>query len=106
MPGKFCCSRSWLDGYSRRDVVTAGAQKQVTWLQQDNASPHAQAESVVASARGLSLQVLRQPPTSPDLNVLDLGFFNGIQSVQYHKQEYCVPELIDAVRDAFDEMPV
>ena len=40
----------------------------------------------------------RQPPKSPDLNVLDLGFFNSIQSIQQHTHApYNFPELVEAV---------
>lgn len=44
-------------------------------------------------------------PNSPDLNVLDLGLFRAIQSVQYRASCYNVDQLIDAVNEAFDNMP-
>ncbi|DBA02470.1 TPA: hypothetical protein N0F65_008684 [Lagenidium giganteum] len=60
---------------------------QVLFLQQDNASPHVhpQDKEVVEELASLQLQdwcVQRrqQPAQSPDLNVLDLGFFHSIQT--------------------------
>jgi hypothetical protein len=38
--------------------------------------------------------------------VLDLGFFNAIQSIQHTKKAYSVESLIVAVRGAFAEMQV
>ena len=45
----------------------------------------------------------RQPARSPDMNVLDLGFFNSIQSLQNKKQPKSVDELIEVVKAAFHE---
>ncbi|KAH9117471.1 hypothetical protein LEN26_012672 [Aphanomyces euteiches] len=39
-----------------------------------------------------------------DLNALDLGFFNSIQSLQHKKQCRNTDELISAVKDAFNEL--
>jgi hypothetical protein len=55
---------------------------------------------------GWDLQIKCQPPKSPDLNVLDLSFFNAIQSLQYQKRAYSVDSLIDAVKEAFAEVQV
>ena len=56
-------------------------------IQQDNASPHkyvGDPEVVEASKKdGWNIEVRYQPSNSPDLNILDLGFFNAIQSVQH-----------------------
>lgn len=78
------------------------------WIQQDNASPHVSAEAVAAEAStdGWDIQVRRQPAMSPDMNVLDLGFFNAIQAVQHRKQAYSIAALIEAVQAAFEEMQV
>jgi len=59
---------------------------------------------VVAAARmegGWSIQLKNQPPNSPDLNILDLGFFNTIQSLQYEKAPRGIDELIAAAVDSF-----
>lgn len=37
----------------------------------------------VAAQEGFNICVKCQPPNSPDVNVLDLGFFNVIQSLRY-----------------------
>ncbi|KAK9714174.1 hypothetical protein RND81_06G076700 [Saponaria officinalis] len=44
-----------------------------------------------------------QPPNSPDLNILDLGFFRSIQKIQYEKVPKSVSALVDAVTKAYDE---
>ena len=41
---------------------------------------------------------------SPDFNVLDLGFFNAIQSLQHQKSPKDIDELVDAVNTAFESM--
>ena len=40
---------------------------------------------------------MNQPPNSPDFNILDLGFFNSIQSLQQQKRMTDIDELITAV---------
>lgn len=46
-----------------------------------------------------------QPPSSPDLNVLDLGFFSAIQALQHQVCPKNVEELISAVKKYFEEYP-
>ena len=41
--------------------------------------------------------LMNQPANSPYLNVLDLGFFSAIQSLQYKKSPKSVDELVDVV---------
>ena len=50
------------------------------------------------------ISIANQPPNSPDYNVLDLGFFNSIQSLQHQKSTRTIEELIDAVESAFYEL--
>jgi len=45
-----------------------------------------------------------QPPNSPDLNVLGLGFFRVIQSLQCQKAPLSIDELINAVETSLNEM--
>jgi hypothetical protein len=45
-----------------------------------------------------------QPPNSPDCNVLDLGFFAAIQSLQQRKRSNNIDELIASVLQAFEEL--
>lgn len=56
-----------------------------------------------ASESEFDIQLTCQPPNSPDLNVLDLGFFNAIQSLQQKEPVKSIDELVGAVQKAFDE---
>lgn len=42
-----------------------------------------------------------QPPNSADLNVLDLGFFNGIQALQQKEAHTTIDGLIEAMDREF-----
>lgn len=53
-------------------------------------------------ATGLDIRIRRQPPNSPDLNVLDLGYFKSIQSLQYTEAPTNLDQLVNAVRASFD----
>ncbi|KAH9155440.1 hypothetical protein AeRB84_002581 [Aphanomyces euteiches] len=76
------------------------------FIQQDNASPHRCITTELLRSSGFTtIDVANQPPNSPDFNVLDLGYFNSIQSLQYQKQTRSIEELIDAVENSFHEMP-
>ncbi|KAF0709336.1 hypothetical protein AaE_012907 [Aphanomyces astaci] len=76
-------------------------------IQQDNASPHKCVTTRKLDDRGISgIEIANQPSNSPDFNVLDLGFFNSIQSLQHQKSTRSIEELVDAVQAAFYEMPV
>ncbi len=46
-----------------------------------------------------------QSAKSPDLNILDRGFFNAIQSVQHESCAASIKELVDVVSKAFHSMP-
>ena len=50
------------------------------------------------------IQLVQQPPNSPDMNVLDLGFFRSIQALQYQNAAYNVPQLLSAVNNAFNNL--
>ena len=52
----------------------------------------------------INVELALQPPNSPDMNVLDLGFFNAIQSLQHTAALKNIDELIIAVKDSFDNM--
>lgn len=76
-------------------------------IQQDNATPHVPTDDpdVVAAGTsdGWNIRLLFQPPNSPDLNVLDLGFFTSIQCIQYRQPTHGIENLIRAVTEAFEE---
>ncbi|KAJ0391764.1 hypothetical protein P43SY_012098 [Pythium insidiosum] len=82
----------------------------VIFIQQDNAKPHLPPTDpdVIAAgtADGWNIRMLCQPPNSPDLNVLDLGFFASIQSIQYKQRVRGIDSLVNAVVDAFDKTKV
>ncbi|XP_047258880.1 uncharacterized protein LOC124891118 [Capsicum annuum] len=77
-------------------------------LQQDNSRPHIGINDLefIEAARqdGFDIRLCFQPSNSPDLNLLDLGFFRAIQSPQYQKVPKNVDELVEAVERSFDEM--
>ncbi|GAA0143775.1 hypothetical protein LIER_04381 [Lithospermum erythrorhizon] len=61
-------------------------QEDTIYIQQDNARTHVdlgdQAFQAVMSSSGYHIRLVRQPPNSRDLNILDLDFFSAIQSLQ------------------------
>ncbi|XP_071739090.1 uncharacterized protein [Rutidosis leptorrhynchoides] len=72
------------------------------FIQQDNAKPHINVNDSrfleEASRDGFDIRLCFQPPNSPDLNVLDLGFFRAIQSLQEQESLGTIDELISGVR--------
>lgn len=44
-----------------------------------------------------------RPPNSPDLNLLDLGFFSAIQALQYKHWPKTIDDLIQVLDMEFDE---
>ncbi|KAH9114805.1 hypothetical protein AeMF1_008349 [Aphanomyces euteiches] len=81
----------------------------VILVQQDNARPHVAPDDpeVLAAGQesGWSIRMMNQPAQSPDLNVLDLGFFNSIQALQQQMECRTIEELVKAVSDAFEDLP-
>ncbi|KAL2893707.1 Transposable element Tc3 transposase [Bienertia sinuspersici] len=80
------------------------------WIQQDNAKPHIMGDDPefiqACKEGGLDIHLINQPAQSPDLNVLDLGFFRAIQSLKDRAAPTCVDELVKVVEDAyFDYCP-
>ena len=71
------------------------------YIQQDNAKPHLSPNDrqfcEAAKQDGFDIRLVCQPANSPDLNVLDLGFFNSIQSIQYKTTAKTTEELVAAV---------
>ncbi|KAL7154874.1 hypothetical protein ABFS83_03G033200 [Erythranthe nasuta] len=76
------------------------------FIQQDNARTHIPQDDIefcrVAKEDGFDIRLMCQLPNSPELNVLDLGFFSAIQSLQYKESPKNVDELINAVERAFE----
>lgn len=78
------------------------------FIQQDNAKPHLATDDAhfraVAESDGFNIKLYCQPPNSPDTNVLDLGFFSSIQGLQQKKKAMTVPDLMQNVNQAFEEL--
>ena len=79
---------------------------EIVWVQQDNAKPHspagdAQIQEIAAAEDGCRIRIKRQPPNSPDLNVLDLVFFSAIQALQHQQSPSNVDKLIECVESVF-----
>ena len=79
---------------------------QTIFIQQDNAKPHIlpnDPEFAAAVAKtGLDIRLIQQPACSPDLNVLDLGFFNSIQSLTDCRSPKTLQDLIKGVLEEFE----
>ncbi|ETV90121.1 hypothetical protein H310_15049 [Aphanomyces invadans] len=69
-------------------------------VQHDNAKPHAVSfdSEVIAASKLNDRHIVfgDQPGNSPDLNVLDLGFFNSIQSLQQKMPAFTVDTYLAA----------
>ena len=85
----------WPEGESHRPI----------FIQQDNAKPYISTTNAAfvreASKDGFHITLTCQPPNSPDMNVLDLGFFNAIQSLQHTHAPTSIDELIHVVNQSF-----
>ena len=46
-----------------------------------------------------------QPPNSRDLNILDLGFFSAIQSLQHKACPKTIEDLVAVVEESFEIYP-
>ena len=97
-----------MDAVQLLKLEKTGEQKETIFIQQDNAKPHispTDEEFVsVAQSDGFDIRLRCQPPNSPDFNVLDLGFFNAIQSLQYQLSARDVDSLIAATQQAFNDL--
>ncbi|XP_042018944.1 uncharacterized protein LOC121766756 [Salvia splendens] len=85
----------------------ANASKDI-YIQQDNAKPHLRSFDSqfdeLASSDGFKFHLISQPANSPDTNVLDLGFFRAIQSLQDDKVATNIDELLGNVWSSFEEL--
>ncbi|ETV87289.1 hypothetical protein H257_02235 [Aphanomyces astaci] len=90
-------------------VITAikamcpGVVTDLVTIQQD--VPPSDADIVSAcTSGGWNIRVVYQSPNSPDLNVLDLGFFRGIQSIQEKNHSRRVDDIVAATEAAWLEV--
>ena len=90
---------NWPSGYSSETI----------WINEDNCRCHPEATRIVlqdvAAMDGWDIRGRPQPPNSPDLNVLDLGFFHSIQSLQYKTRPKNIDDLIVKVEESFSRTP-
>ena len=79
------------------------------WIQHDNAPAHIRNDDAdflaAVQATGVDVKIYCQPPNSPDLNVLDLGFFNSLQSIVAKEGTRNKDILIQVVKEKFDNYP-
>ena len=73
-------------------------------VQQDNAGPHVK-PGLLWEGNGLTVTMVCQPASSPDFNILDLGYFNAIQALQQKRRCRTVEDLLRAVQLSFKELP-
>lgn len=85
-----------------------GGNSETIWIQQDNARPHVDPHDKdfveAATLNGYDIRLCYQPPNSPDMNVLDLGYFRAIQSLQQQEAPSTIEELIEAVQKSFQDL--
>jgi len=78
-------------------------------IQQDNAPAHIRNDDAdflaAVQATGVDVKIYCQPPNSPDLNVLDLGFFNSLQSIVSKEATKNKELLIEVVKKGFVNYP-
>jgi len=101
-------SRSYLITKVLPAIVTKWpreARGETIWIQQDNArthiEPNDEAFRLAVQQTGLDIRIFNQPPNSPDLNILDLGFFASLQSKTFLTQSKNMDDLIQNVQREF-----
>ena len=74
-------------------------------IQLDNASPHIKDDDVdcrqEVDKSGIKLKIKHHPYSSPELNVLDLGYFTAIQSLKHQIQSTTIEDLVENVKDSY-----
>jgi hypothetical protein len=89
------------------------------WIQQDNAPAHISMErfqslweeekeelhQMYSPDYSFDIGLYCQPPNSPDLNVLDLGVFAALQSMQWKEEAKNINEMVKRVSQIFEEWP-
>lgn len=82
------------------------------YIQQDNAKTHINVddptfvEAAQACRYGWDIRLTCQPPNSPDLNVLDLGFFAAIQALFEKGTPNNINQIVEKVEEAYMKYPV
>lgn len=90
--------------------MAEGGDQQAHCFQQDNArtpiDPNDPEFCQAVQQYGYNIKLICQHANSPDLNVLDLGFFRAIQSLKYKEASRTIDELIGGVQKAFETFSV
>ncbi|CAN6331900.1 unnamed protein product, partial [Urochloa humidicola] len=77
------------------------------WIQQDNARTHVPVDDEqfarAVAQTGLDIRLINQPANSPDMNVLDLGFFASLQSLTNTTTPKNIDELIANVEKEYQK---
>lgn len=85
-----------------------GRQRYTTLIQQDNALSHRGiSKKVLESQDGKDewkIEMSNQLANSPDLNILALGFFNAIQSLQQQKYSTNIDHVIESVSQCYNRI--
>ena len=90
----------WPRGYRAKNIIIKELNARLHSKGARKAIPDA------AKAEGWDIVLQPEPPTnSPDLNVLDLGFFNSIQNLQHEQLASTTNKLISVVKATFCEGP-
>jgi hypothetical protein len=81
-----------------------------TFIQHNNAKPHFDDSDIdwvdywMENQHNWNFELKEQSLNSPNQNILDLGFFNSLQSLQFQKDSVSnIDELIANVKSAFNE---
>ena len=76
----------------------------------DNCSSHIDNNDIgfrrAVSNINMNINIKKQPLKSPDLNVLDLGYFTSIQSFQQKQKMGGIKDLVSAVKQSYDSLEV
>lgn len=105
--------------FTKPGGVLAKIKERMPWLhgrlvriQHDGARPHTgmNSEALIAahgSTNGWQFRFKRQPAQSPDLNILDLGFFHALKShaAKLKMDTHNIGQLVDKIRHAFNTYP-
>ena len=81
------------------DAKLYGFNKIMLYLTLSNNDPEFMVE---ATREGFDMHLINQSAQSPDLNILDLGFFRAIQSIKEQLSIKDEEKLIKAVEDAYN----
>ena len=80
-------------------------------IQHDNASPPGSVMNdndidEALKGDGFDISIQYQPPNSPDLNVLDLSYFNSIQSLAWISESPSLEKLVENVQYSFSNLSI